>query len=128
MLNWLTIAGGIVCGLWALQQLRMTLIYTFAGPQPDLIRIALLDALKSGAFALVLFLVKWPSRVTFLLAVQLIKVAADLVLDVLGFDSLSGIQLTEKGRAFRARILRRQLIPCALYLIAVLISWHFLGP
>ena len=130
MVQCLTIMAGMVCTLWALQQLRMTLIYMnilhapiigeFAGPQPALIRVALLDVLKYGAFALVFFAVHWPGCVTYLLAVLLLKSLLEFFLAVF----LGSALLTAKGRAYAAAL---QLIPCAFYIVALAVSSHFLG-
>ena len=138
MVACLRIIAGIVCALWALQQFRMTLIYMgilsssivgqLASPQPALMRIALLDVLKYIGFAIVLFAEPWPVLVTYLFVVLSVKSALDFSLVV--FDALfnvgrfKDIQLTAKMRVYNAVL---ELVPCAFYLVAVVISGHFLG-
>lgn len=106
MITWVTIIAGIGCVLWALQQFRMTLIYMgvlhspvigqLAGPQPALIRTALLDALKYAGFALVFFVVSWPAFVTYLLVVMFVKSLLDFFLAVFHIGRFGSVQLTDR--------------------------------
>jgi len=106
-------------------RIRSSVIGPFAGPQPALIHAALLAVLKYAGFSLVLFFTSWPTLITYLLAVLLAKSVLDFVLAVCRIGRFGLAQVTQKGRVYMAAL---ELVPCAVYLAAVLISWHFLQP
>ena len=130
---WLQIIVGVGCALWALQQLRMTMVYLgvlhspvigIAGLQPALVHVAFRDVLKYSGFAVVLFVVRWPVVVTYLLAVPLGISVLEFLLAIFGIGRFGSIQLAPRGRAYTAAL---ELVPCTFWLVGVALSRYFIG-
>ncbi len=106
MPHWLSITIAVVCWFFALQQLRMTLIYLGILPHPvipqgsALAKIAIRSGIGFLLYGLVVFLIPWPRLLTCFCAAIVFLAVIDLILGMLGigrYGSMAESRVNLKG-------------------------------
>jgi len=125
---WLSITLCVLCMLWALQQVRMLLMYknVLKGPfvgTPALVYTALGNAISFTCYGLIFLLIKWPKFITYILAVLLLKAIWLVALTILGRNPYLP-ELTPKGKRSAILVESAGLLK---YAIPLVVSALWLG-
>jgi hypothetical protein len=88
--HWLSITLAVICWLFALQQIRMALIYLGLIPHPilpqgsHLAKIALRSAINITTYGFIVLLIPWPKLLTYFFGVIVCLTIVDAILGLFG--------------------------------------------
>ena len=127
---WLSITFAIICWLFSLQQIRMTLIYLGLMPHPflpqgaHLAKIAIRSAINFTIYGFIVLLIPWPRLLTYFFGAIVCLTIVDLILGLVGLGVFGNMIESKFNLKSQAIYLTSKII------IVGVIAWlcfHFFG-
>jgi len=127
---WLLITFAIVCWLFALQQIRMMLIYLGLIPHPllpqgsHLAKIAFRSAINFTTYGFIIFLIPWPRLLTYFSGAIVCLTITDAIFSIFGFGVIGDLILNMSDFKSRVTYFISKII---IFGLITLLCFHFFG-